>query len=104
MPPVAFDIERMPRRGLLSLLLIGCVCLASIAFLPFGAGPYTAVYGPTSALRAQRALALLWFVLLVLAEVATRAAVLLVHLGRSLSALTAAPEFAPPAPLSALRC
>ena len=53
----------MPERGLISLVIVVCVCVASIAFLPFGAGPYTAVYGPTSALRAQRAFLLLAFVL-----------------------------------------
>jgi len=53
----------MWERGLISLAVIVCVCIASVAFLPFGSGPYTAVYGPTSALRAQRVLQLLVFVL-----------------------------------------
>jgi hypothetical protein len=57
------DIGCMPERGLICLAIIVCVCVASIAFLPFGAGPYTAVYGPASALRARRAFVVLTFVL-----------------------------------------
>lgn len=49
----------MWERGLICLAIVISVCLASIPFLPVGSGPYTAVYGPASALRAQRALLLL---------------------------------------------
>ncbi|HMD30995.1 MAG TPA: hypothetical protein VKG84_03730 [Candidatus Acidoferrales bacterium] len=60
----------MPQRGLLPFLIVVCVCLASIALLPAGAGPYTAVYGPASAFRAQRAILLLWFALVSLVTLA----------------------------------
>ena len=49
----------MWERGLICLAIVLSVCLAGIAFLPAGSGPYTAVYGPASALRAQRAVQLL---------------------------------------------
>jgi len=49
----------MWERGLICLAIVVSVCLAGIAFLPAGTGPYTAVYGPATALRAQRAVLLL---------------------------------------------
>jgi hypothetical protein len=52
-------LECMWQRGLIWLAIVLSVCVASVGFLPFGAGPYTAVYGPASALRAQRAILLL---------------------------------------------
>jgi hypothetical protein len=55
------DIKSMSERGLISLAIIICVCIMSIALLPAGTAPYTAVYGPASALRAQRAFLLLAF-------------------------------------------
>jgi len=52
-------LECVLQRGLISLAIVIGVCLAGVVFLPAGAGPYTAVYGPASALRAQRAILLL---------------------------------------------
>lgn len=52
-------LECMLQRVLICLAIVIGVCLAGVWFLPAGAGPYTAVYGPASALRAQRAILLL---------------------------------------------
>jgi hypothetical protein len=49
----------MRERVFVSLAIVLCLCLTGIAFLPAGSGPYSAVYGPASALRAQRAVLLL---------------------------------------------
>ncbi len=49
----------MLQRGLICLAILLSLCVSVVAFLPVGAGPYTAIYGPASALRAQRALLLL---------------------------------------------
>jgi len=49
----------MWRRGLIWLAIVVTISVACIGFVPVGTGPYTAVYGPASALRAQRALLLL---------------------------------------------
>jgi len=49
----------MWERGLICLAIVVSICLAGVVFLPAGTGPYTAVYGPASALRAQRAVLLL---------------------------------------------
>jgi len=57
--PVESDIKSMWERGLLILTLVAGVSLASLALIPIGCGPYTAVHGPLSALRAQRAFLLL---------------------------------------------
>jgi len=51
----------MRERGLITLTIIASVCIASIGLVPMGCGPYTAVHGPLSALRAQRAFLLLSF-------------------------------------------
>ena len=49
----------MCKRGLIGVAILVSIAVASVGFLPVGAGPYTTVYGPASALRAQRALLLL---------------------------------------------
>ena len=64
----------MWRRGLICLAIVIGVCLAGVAFLPAGAGPYTAVYGPASTLRAQRAVLLLALAISFLAAVIAVAA------------------------------
>jgi len=51
----------MRERGLITLTIIASVCITSLGLVPMGAGPYTAVHGPVSALRAQRAFLLLAF-------------------------------------------
>jgi len=53
------DIKCMRDGGLIPLLIIASVCITSLGLVPMGAGPYTAVHGPLSALRAQRAFLLL---------------------------------------------
>ena len=52
-------LECMLSRRVLWLAIVLSLCVASAGFLPVGVGPYTAVYGPASALRAQRAILLL---------------------------------------------
>ena len=52
-------LECMWQRGLVFLAILLSACLSVVVFLPVGSGPYTAVYGPASALRAQRAILLL---------------------------------------------
>jgi hypothetical protein len=49
----------MRDRGLIPLFIIASVCITSLGLVPMGAGPYTAVHGPVTALRAQRAFLLL---------------------------------------------
>jgi len=49
----------MWQRGLICLAMFLGVCVSFVAFVPAGPGPYTVVYGPASALRAQRAMLLL---------------------------------------------
>jgi len=51
----------MWERGFFVVAIMACVCVASLALVPIGAGPYTAVHGPITALRAQRAILLLVF-------------------------------------------
>jgi hypothetical protein len=53
----------MSERGLFVLLLATSLLLAGLALVQVGCGPYSVVYGPASALRAQRAflfLTLVW--------------------------------------------
>jgi hypothetical protein len=52
-------LECMCQRGMIFLAIMLSACVSMVAFLPAGPGPYTAVYGPASALRAQRAVLLL---------------------------------------------
>lgn len=103
-PAAAFDIGCMPHRGLFPLFVVIAVCLASIAFLPFGAGPYTAVYGPTSALRAQRAVALLWFAIVFLAAIVALAVRVTLVARRPFFAFGTETETAACPVLLALRC
>jgi len=49
----------MWQRRFFWLAIVLSLSVASAGFLPAGVGPYTAVYGPASALRAQRAILLL---------------------------------------------
>jgi hypothetical protein len=72
----------MWQRGLVWLAILLSLCVAAVGFLPFGTGPYTAVYGPASALRAQRALLLLALAISFLATIFA----LLAALGSSESA------------------
>jgi len=52
-------VNLMWQRGLICLAIILSFCVSVVAFVPAGGGPYTAVYGPASALRAQRSILLL---------------------------------------------
>jgi hypothetical protein len=95
----------MWQRGLVCLAILLSVCVSTVALLPVGPGPYTAVYGPASALRAQRALLLL---VLAISFVATVFA-LLAALGSSESPFRAAIGLlrelcSAPAQLNSLRC
>jgi hypothetical protein len=55
------DIKCMRDRGLIPFVIIVSVCIASLGLVPVGCGPYTAVHGPLSGLRAQRGFLLLAF-------------------------------------------
>jgi len=96
----------MWERCLLVLAIVASICLASLALVPAGCGPYPAVHGPVSALRAQRAFRMLVFAVaavlwLAAAWVLTR----FVALGASIKAFDAGPEAADPSPLlCGLRC
>jgi hypothetical protein len=59
--PSESDIKCMRDRGLIPFVIIASVCITSLGLVPMGAGPYTAVHGPVTALRAQRAFLLLSF-------------------------------------------
>jgi len=52
----------MWERGLFVLLLAASLLLAGLALVQVGCGPYSVVYGPASALRAQRAILFLTLV------------------------------------------
>jgi hypothetical protein len=57
----------MWQRGLLGLLLAAGLLLAGWGLVHVGCGPYTVVYGPATALRAQRAFLFLTLILVALA-------------------------------------
>jgi hypothetical protein len=59
--PAESDIYCMRDGGLFPFVIIVSVCIASLGLVPVGSGPYTAVHGPLSALRAQRGFLLLAF-------------------------------------------
>jgi len=98
-------LEGMWQRGLIWLAILVSLCVASVGFLPFGAGPYTAVYGPASALRAHRANLLLAIAISFLSTICA----LIAALGSSELAFPPAlsPDSQPPSSLtlcSSLRC
>jgi len=95
----------MWQRGLVCLAIILSICVSTVALLPAGPGPYTAVYGPASALRAQRAILMLVLAISFVAAVAA----LLAALGAAESSFRAAihpvQRLCPsPIPSTSLRC
>jgi len=59
-------IFAMWRWGLFALILAASLLLAGLSLVPAGCGPYSVVYGPATALRAQRAFLFLTLVLVAL--------------------------------------
>lgn len=53
----------VPRR-LALFLLLALLCVIGVGFAPRGTAPFSVVYGPASAFRAQRAFLLLTFAVL----------------------------------------
>ena len=66
----------MWERSLFALLIAAGVLLAGLWLVPVGCGPYTVVYGPTTALRAQRAMLFLTLVWVALAALGPAAVVI----------------------------
>ena len=95
----------MWERGLMYLAIVVSICLVGVAFLPAGAGPYTAVYGPASALRAQRAVLLLTLVIGFLTTVSLVLTAFVSFLSEFSGPLVSLKELLSAAPLSpSLRC
>jgi len=87
------------------LAIVVSICLVGVAFLPAGAGPYTAVYGPASALRAQRAVLLLTLVIGFLTTVSLVLTAFVSFLSEFSGPLVSLKELLSAAPLSpSLRC
>lgn len=98
-------VKCMCKRGLICLAIVVSVCLVGIAFLPAGSGPYTAVYGPASALRAQRAVLLLALAISYLAMVFAVLSALGSSLFDAFGSLVPVRDCSSPSPLIAgLRC
>ena len=87
------------------LAIVVSICLVGVAFIPAGAGPYTAVYGPASALRAQRAVLLLALVIGFLTTVSLVLTAFVSFLSEFSGPLVPSEELLSAAPLSpSLRC